>query len=75
MKVDDYINCSELIKKANYLYEIAIKQNLDNDIKLYLISMNKYINKYHYFRENLILTYIDDLRDYINLCLIIENDK
>lgn len=65
MIVDEYINCSELIKEANYLYEIAIKKELNNDYKEYLISMNKYINKYENFREKLIIRYIEDLREFI----------
>lgn len=61
LKDDEYVNCSELIKEANDLYKLAIEKELSNDNRLYLISMNKYINKYQNFREKLIKTYIEDL--------------
>lgn len=63
LKEDEYINCSELIKEANDLYKLAIEKELSNDNRLYLISMNKYINKYQRFREKLIKTYIEDLKN------------
>ncbi len=71
LKEDEYVNCSELIKEANDLYKLAIEKELSNDNRLYLISMNKYINKYQKFREKLIKTYIEDLNELlINLLLI-----
>lgn len=63
LKEDEYINCSELIKEANDLYKLAIEKELSNDDKEYLISMNKYINKYENFREKMIKTYIEDLKN------------
>lgn len=71
LKEDEYVNCSELIKEANDLYKLAIEKEMSNDNRLYLISMNKYINKYQKFREKLIKTYIKDLNELlINLLLI-----
>lgn len=71
LKEDEYVNCSELIKEANDLYKLAIEKEMSNDNRLYLISMNKYINKYQKFREKLIKTYIEDLNELlINLLLI-----
>lgn len=61
MIVDDYINCDDLIKEANELYEIALKKKINDYDLEYLISTNKYINKYKSFREELIKEYIDDL--------------
>ena len=63
MKIDEYVNCSELIKEANDLYKLAIEKELSYDNRLYLISMNKYINKYENFREKMIKTYIEDLKN------------
>lgn len=61
---DEYINCSELIQEANNLYELASQlPNMNNDYREYLISMNKYINKYENFREKMIKTYIEDLKN------------
>ena len=62
LKEDNYINCNILIKEANELYETAWKKEMSNDDRLYLISMNKYINKYQTFRERMIKEYIDDLK-------------
>jgi len=71
LKEDEYINCDELIKEANELYKTAWKKEMSNDDRQYLISMNKYINKYQKFREKLIKTYIEDLNELlINLLLI-----
>ena len=61
MIVDDYINCDDLIKEANELYEIALKKKINDYDLEYLISTNKYINKYKSFREELIKEYIEDL--------------
>jgi len=55
MIVDDYINCGDLIKEANELYETAWKKEMSNDDRQYLISTNKYINE-------MIKEYIDDLK-------------
>lgn len=72
LKEDEYVNCSELIKEANDLYKLAMEKefNLESrkandDYKEYLISMNKYINKYENFREKMIKTYIEDLKKLI----------
>ena len=65
MIVDDYINCDDLIKEANELYEIALKKELNNDYKNYFNSMNNYINTYQTFREKLIKEYIEDLNKLI----------
>ena len=65
MLIDNYINCDDLIKEANELYEIALKKKLNDYDLEYLISTNKYINKYKSFREELIKEYIDDLNKLI----------
>ena len=71
LKEDEYVNCSELIKEANDLYKLAMEKELSYDNRLYLISMNKYINKYENFREKMIKTYIEDLNELlINQLLI-----
>ena len=62
---DLYINCDDLIKEANVLYNIAINQNLHNDDILYITSMNKYINSYENYKESKIKQYIQDLNEYI----------
>jgi hypothetical protein len=66
LKEDEYVNCSELIKEANDLYKLAMEKELSYDNRLYLISMNKYINKYENFREKMIKTYIEDLNGIIS---------
>jgi hypothetical protein len=63
---DLYINCDELIKEANDLYQKAIEKELNRDDLLYIESMNRYINGYEKYREKSIRTYINDLRDMIN---------
>ena len=68
MLIDDYINCDDLIKKANELYEIALKKKINDYDLEYLISTNKYINKYKSFREELIKEYIEDLSAIIYAC-------
>ena len=64
---DLYINCDDLIKEANVLYNIAITKQLHNDDILYITSMNKYINSYENFKESKIKQYIEDLNEYILL--------
>lgn len=64
LKEDEYINCDELIKEANALYERALKKEGNNDYKNYFMSMNTYINKYEKFREKLIKIYIEDLKTF-----------
>ena len=64
---DLYINCDDLIKDANILYNIAIKKELHNDDILYITSMNKYINSYENYKESKIKQYIQDLNEYILL--------
>jgi hypothetical protein len=66
---DQYINCDDLIKEANQLYQIFMKS--DNKTKLfkedlnYIESMNKYINSFKYYKEKQIRQYINDLHEYI----------
>ena len=66
---DQYINCDDLIKEANELYQIFMKSN--NKTKLfredlnYIESMNKYINSFKYYKEKQIRQYINDLHEYI----------
>lgn len=66
---DQYINCDDLIKEANELYQIFMKS--DNKNKLfkedlnYIESMNKYINSFKYYKEKQIKQYIIDLHEYI----------
>jgi hypothetical protein len=62
---DLYIDCDELVKEANALYEIAIQKELNRDDLLYIESMNKYINGYEKYKEKSIRTYINDLRTMI----------
>jgi len=65
---DLYINCDNLIKDANILYEIAKKNNkLTIEDIYYIDDMNHYINTYKLFKERQIIQYIIDLKDYINL--------
>ena len=65
MIVDEYINCDDLIKEANDLYKIVLKKELHNADRNYILSMNNYINTYQTFRKKFIITYINDLREYI----------
>ena len=66
---DQYINCDDLIKEANQLYQIFMKS--DNKTKLfkedlnYIESMNNYINSFKYYKEKQIRQYINDLHEYI----------
>jgi hypothetical protein len=64
-KEDLYIDCNELIKEANALYQKAIEQELNRDDLLYIESMNRYINGYEKYKEKTIRTYIGDLGEYI----------
>lgn len=67
---DQYINCDELIKEANELYQTFMK--CDNKTKLfkedlnYIESMNNYINSYQNYKEKQIKQYIIDLHVYIS---------
>ena len=67
---DQYINCDELIKEANELYQTFM--NCDNKTKLfkedlnYIESMNNYINSYQNYKEKQIKQYIIDLHEYIS---------
>ena len=65
LSTDLYINCDNLIKEANILYEIAKYKDLYKDDIYYIESMNKYINTYERFKEKQIKQYITDLKDYI----------
>ena len=62
---DLYINCDDLIKEANVLYNIAITKQLHKDDISYITSMNKYINSYENYKESKIKQYIEDLNEYI----------
>ena len=70
---DQYINCDDLIKEANQLYQIFMKS--DNKTKLfkedlnYIESMNKYINSFQYYKEIQIKQYIIDLHEYISIMI------
>jgi len=65
LEQDLYINCDELIKEANILYEIAKNKQLLEQDKYYIDDMNHYINKYVLFKEHQIRQYITDLNEYI----------
>ena len=66
---DQYINCDDLIKEANELYQIFMKSNNKNKLFKedlnYIESMNKYINSFKYYKEKQIRQYINDLHEYI----------
>ena len=62
---DLYINCDDLIKEANILYNLAKNKELYKDDLFYIESMNKYINSYEKFKEHQIKQYITDLEEYI----------
>ena len=64
---DLYIDCNQLIKEANALYQKAIEKELNRDDLLYIESMNRYINGYEKYKEKTIRTYINDLKEIINL--------
>ena len=68
LKQDEYINCDEYIKEVNVLYPLAIaKTNLEKDDINYIKDGHKYFNnKYGKYKEEMIRTYINDLKDYIN---------
>lgn len=65
LEQDKYINCDELIKEANILYEVAKNKQLLKEDKYYIDDMNHYINKYELFKEHQIRQYITDLEEYI----------
>jgi hypothetical protein len=50
LTADLYINCDELMKEANILYNIVKDKDLHHDDKHYINSMNKYINTYKNFK-------------------------
>lgn len=71
LETDLYIDCDDLIKEANILYEILkgmiqIEQRIYKSDLNYIESMNKYINTYEKFKEKQIRQYITDLKEYIN---------
>lgn len=72
---DNYIKCDELIKTANELYyNLAFvvtddKKIFKEDLN-YIESMNKYINKYEFYKEKQIKQYIKDLEEYQNLYMV-----
>ncbi len=63
---DLYIDCDEIIKKANELYLQAIQKDLSFDNREYIESMNRYINSYTKYREKILKNHIDDLKEMIN---------
>jgi hypothetical protein len=63
---DLYIDCNDLIKKANELYLEVIKKDITDDDKKYFDCMNKYINNYTKYRKKLINDYINDLNKMLN---------
>jgi len=70
---DQYINCDDLIKEANELYQIFMKSNNKNKLFKedlnYIESMNKYINSFQYYKEIQIKQYIIDLHEYISIMI------
>jgi hypothetical protein len=70
---DQYINCDDLIKEANELYQIFMKSNNKNKLFKedlnYIESMNKYINSFQYYKEKQIKQYIIDLNEYISIMI------
>lgn len=66
LTTDLYINCNELIREANILYNTVDYRNLYKDDLYYIQSMNRYINTYKNFKEKQIKQYITDLKDYIS---------
>ena len=65
LSTDLYINCDNLIKEANILYQEAKGKELYKDDILYIEVMNKYINTYDRYKQQQIQQYITDLQDYI----------
>jgi len=66
LTTDLYINCNELIREANILYNTVDYRNLYKDDLYYIQSMNRYINTYKNFKEKQIKQYITDLKYYIS---------
>jgi hypothetical protein len=67
IEVEDlYIDCDEIIQKANELYSQVIRKDISNADLEYIDSMNRYINNYTKYREKIIKNYIDDLQGMIN---------
>ena len=70
---DQYINCDDLIKESNELYQIFMKSNNKNKLFKedlnYIESMNKYINSFQYYKEIQIKQYIIDLHEYISIMI------
>lgn len=67
LNTDLYIDCDDLIKEANILYEISKEKEIHKADLNYIESMNKYINTYDKFKEKQIKQYITDLKEYINI--------
>jgi hypothetical protein len=67
LNTDLYIDCDDLIKEANILYEIVKEKEIHKADLNYIESMNKYINTYDKFKEKQIKQYITDLKEYINI--------
>lgn len=64
-KSDLYIDCNDLIKEANILYQVAKQKEMHKDDIYYIESMNKYINSYDRYKQQQIKQYITDLQQYI----------
>ena len=64
LEQDKYINCDEIIREANILYNKVNRANLHKDDKYYVDDMNRYLNKYKLFKKHQIRQYIIDLNDY-----------
>ena len=67
LSTDLYIDCYDLIKEANILYEIAKKKEIHKADLNYIETMYKYINTYERFKERQIKQYIKDLQEYISI--------
>lgn len=68
LNTDLYINCDDLIKEANKLYEIlkGMEKEIHKADLNYIETMNKYINSYDRYKQQQIKQYITDLQEYIN---------
>ena len=67
LSTDLYIDCYDLIKEANILYQIAKEKEMHAADKNYIESMNIYINSYDRYKQQQIKQYITDLKEYIQI--------
>ncbi len=65
LSTDLYIDCDDLIKEANELYQEARHKQMHVADLNYIESMNIYINTYDKFKQRQIKQYIKDLHEYI----------